>query len=72
MSGFSVKKWRLDGGVYTSPRFADHKQFNKWRQHLIRFMIQANYDDKNGVIQITTKGNTGKANLEKMAEQSMI
>lgn len=72
MSIPSLKSWKLDHGVYTSPRFSEVSAFNRAKRFFIRAQIKMHCDERGRIIKIPTSQKEAPGNMEQLKKLKLI
>jgi hypothetical protein len=72
MTVINLKTWKLDNGVYVSPRYPEFSAFNRSKRFFIRAQVTIHCDEISRVIKIPTREKVGKANLEILRQLKLI
>jgi hypothetical protein len=68
----SLKSWKEDGGFLVSARFSSKGTLDQSKKFLIRNGLHAECDDRNLVIKLPLKGESGKANLATLKKMEIL
>lgn len=72
MAVINMKAWKMDNGIYISPRFPDFSSYNRAKRFFIRAKVTIHCDEMAKVIKINTHEKTGKANVEILKQLKLI